>query len=97
MTLWHFRVTHQNQRATHGHKEVDSRGGGPVEILKVPCECGHDHNLVGVHTQGQGMKGSGIGSVVPANDPGSFPSPGVEDVPSWDGSPTNEDEKGPGY
>jgi hypothetical protein len=97
MALWHFRVVHQNQISTTGHKEFDAPSHGPLEVLKVPCECGHDHNLVGMRAMGGNMSGHGNGSVVPGNDPHVPPSPKEDEVPSWSGSPTNIDETNPGY
>lgn len=87
---WKFHVTHQDQTKTLCQKEIDPPGIGPVDI-RIHCECGHTHNLIGSQTGLNSMSGSGHGSVVPPNDPGSEPPPREDEEPSWNGSPGSPD------
>src|SRR5688572_6789808 len=97
MPIWNFRVTHKDQTTATGTQEVSIRGNGQsVVINNVPCTCGYNHTLTGTQDNSTRMSGSGANSVAPPNDPNSQGSPKDDDVPSWEGGPSNEPEDG-GY
>ena len=87
MKLYNFHVTHQNQTKTIGDKEIDPPGNGRAVSIHVHCQCGVTHNLVGSQKGSGAIGGSGPGSVIPPNDPGSKPSTKDDDEPSWTGNP----------
>lgn len=100
MAVWNFNVTHQDQSTTTGSKDITPPGqGNPANIANVPCACTFSHTLKGTQSSSNAMSGSGVGSVVPGNDPPhEGGGPKDDDVPSWSGSPANFPEEGkPSY
>ena len=90
MPNWTFRVTHQNQTSTTGTMNVTLPGNGKNMVVpRLQCACGFAHTLTGNQKSSSAASGAGATSVAPANDPSPKPGSDVDDIPSWEGGPSN--------
>ncbi len=90
MPNWRFKVTHQNQTSTTGTTNITLPGNGQNMVVpRLQCACGIAHTLTGRQTSSNAASGTGATSVAPPNDPPHKLGSVGDDVPSWEGGPSN--------